>query len=322
MALLAVMLSGIVLSPFEATVSSAVYILIGAIGIPVFSAGGAGFGVLLGPTGGYLWSYPLLALIASLFCLIPAKNKWIKRVCDLLLANDGVTLKEADAPALYRAVSRATMAEIHPTWRKCADKKKKRVGYLSAEFLLGRAIHSNLYNLGKLDKVKEWLGERGVDFTLFEEIEDAALGNGGLGRLAACYLESGATVGIPLDGYGIRYRYGLFRQTFVNGFQKEEADDWQRCGDPWSYRRESESVEVEFSDFTVRAVPYDTPVIGYGGKTVNTLRLWQSEEPRGFDFEAFDAMQTDRIAKSRMSCESILMPRPCSTIEMMAGSST
>lgn len=233
------------------------------------------------------------------------KNKWIKRVCDLLLANDGVTLEEADAPALYRAVSRATMAEIHPTWRKCADKKKKRVGYLSAEFLIGRAIHSNLYNLGKLDKVKEWLGERGVDFTLFEEIEDAALGNGGLGRLAACYLESGATVGIPLDGYGIRYRYGLFRQTFVNGFQKEEADDWQRCGDPWSYRRESESVEVEFSDFTVRAVPYDTPVIGYGGKTVNTLRLWQSEEPRGFDFEAFDAMQTDRIAKSRMSCESI-----------------
>ena len=232
-------------------------------------------------------------------------KKWMSTVESLLKANDGVNIKEASAPALYRAVSRATMAEIVDKWERCKRKSEKRVGYLSAEFLVGRAIYANLYNLGKLETVKGWLREKDIDITLFEEIEDAALGNGGLGRLAACYLESGATVGVPLDGYGIRYRYGLFRQEFENGFQKEMADDWLRCGDPWSFRREEESVLVQFSDFTVRAVPYDMPVIGYGGKTINTLRLWQSEQPCKFDFEAFNNMQTDKLAKDRMRCENI-----------------
>ena len=138
-------------------------------------------------------------------------NKWIKTVEELLAANNGVDMQHASTSELYRAVSRATMAEIADTWQKCKEAPQKRVGYLSAEFLVGRAIFANLYNLGKLDEVKAILAERGVDITAFEDIEDAALGNGGLGRLAACYLESGATVGIPLDGYGIRYRYGLFR---------------------------------------------------------------------------------------------------------------
>ena len=233
------------------------------------------------------------------------KTKFISAVENLLKANDGMRISEASAPALYRAVSRATMADILDKWNKDQQKAKKRVGYLSAEFLVGRAIYANLYNLGKLEEVKAWLLEKGVDITLFEEIEDAALGNGGLGRLAACYLESGATVGIPLDGYGIRYRYGLFRQEFEGGFQKERADEWLRCGDPWSFRREEESVLVEFSDFTVRAVPYDMPVIGYGGKTINTLRLWQSEQPNKFDFDAFNNMQTDKLAKDRIRCEAI-----------------
>ncbi|MBR2343713.1 MAG: glycogen/starch/alpha-glucan family phosphorylase [Clostridia bacterium] len=233
------------------------------------------------------------------------KTQWISTVESLLRANDGVRLEDASVPSVYRAVSRATMADILDTWESCKRGSKKRVGYLSAEFLVGRAVYSNLYNLGRLETVREWMAERGVDISVFEEIEDASLGNGGLGRLAACYLESGATVGLPLDGYGIRYRYGLFKQEFVNGFQKEEADDWQRCGDPWSYRREDESVLVEFADYAVRAVPYDMPVIGYGGKTVNTLRLWQSEEAEGFDFAAFDNMQTDKIAKNRIRAESI-----------------
>ena len=233
------------------------------------------------------------------------KTKFISVVENLLKANDGMCISEANAPALYRAVSRATMADILDKWNKDQQKAKKRVGYLSAEFLVGRAVYANLYNLGKLEEVKAWLLEKGVDITLFEDIEDAALGNGGLGRLAACYLESGATVGIPLDGYGIRYRYGLFRQEFEGGFQKETADDWLRCGDPWSFRREEESVLVEFSDFTVRAVPYDMPVIGYGGKTINTLRLWQSEQPNKFDFDAFNNMQTDKLAKDRIRCEAI-----------------
>lgn len=233
------------------------------------------------------------------------KTEWIKNVEILLKANDGATLENASVPAVYRAVSRTAMAEILNTWEDCKKNSKKRVGYLSAEFLVGRAVFSNLYNLGILEDVRGWMQEKGVDIASFEQIEDAALGNGGLGRLAACYLESGATVGIPLDGYGIRYRYGLFRQEFVNGLQKEEADDWQRCGDPWSFRREDESVLVEFSDFAVRAVPYDMPVIGYGGKTVNTLRLWQSEQPDKFNFKAFDDMETDKIAKERIRCESI-----------------
>ena len=233
------------------------------------------------------------------------KNTWIKTVETLLAANNGVDLQHASTSELYRAVSRASMAEIADTWQKCKDAPQKRVGYLSAEFLVGRAIFANLYNLGKLDEVKALLAERGVDIAAFEDIEDAALGNGGLGRLAACYLESGATVGIPLDGYGIRYRYGLFRQSFENGFQKENADDWQKHGDPWSYRKEEESVLVKFSDFTTKAVPYDMPIIGYGGKTINTLRLWQSEQPGSFDFAAFDSMQIDKIAKDNVRCESI-----------------
>ena len=147
-------------------------------------------------------------------------DNWIKTVEQLLAANNGVDMQHASTSELYRAVSRATMAEIADTWQKCKEAPQKRVGYLSAEFLVGRAIFANLYNLGKLDEVKACMLERGVDITAFEDIEDAALGNGGLGRLAACYLESGATVGIPLDGYGIRYRYGLFRQSFEDGFQK------------------------------------------------------------------------------------------------------
>ena len=233
------------------------------------------------------------------------KKNWWQDVDLLVRAETGKSAEMADAPALYRAVSRAVMADISEKWQKCMESKKRRVGYLSAEFLVGRAVYANLYNLGILDEVKNALGEKQIDITEFEDVEDAALGNGGLGRLAACYLESGATVGVPLDGYGIRYRYGLFRQEFVNGFQKETADDWLRCGDPWSFRKEEESVLVKFADFTVRAVPYDMPVIGYGGKTINTLRLWQSEQPGKFDFDLFNDMKDEQLAKNRVRCEEI-----------------
>ena len=233
------------------------------------------------------------------------KKNWWQDVDLLVRAETGKSAEMADAPALYRAVSRAVMEDISEKWQKCMESKKRRVGYLSAEFLVGRAVYANLYNLGILDEVKNALGEKQIDITEFEDVEDAALGNGGLGRLAACYLESGATVGVPLDGYGIRYRYGLFRQEFVNGFQKETADDWLRCGDPWSFRKEEESVLVKFADFTVRAVPYDMPVIGYGGKTINTLRLWQSEQPGKFDFDLFNDMKDEQLAKNRVRCEEI-----------------
>ena len=150
----------------------------------------------------------------------------------------------------------------------------KNAYYLSMEFLIGRSFFNNLMELGVLDETRNILAQKGIDINIFEEIEDAALGNGGLGRLAACFLDSAAELGLPLQGYGIRYRYGLFKQAIENGFQVELPDDWQRFGDPWSIRRENEERTVRFADMTVTAVPYDMPVFG---KRINVLRLWQAE---------------------------------------------
>ena len=150
----------------------------------------------------------------------------------------------------------------------------KTASYLSMEFLVGRSFYNNLMELGVLEETRDILAEKGVDINVFEEIEDAALGNGGLGRLAACFLDSAAGIGVPLNGYGIRYKYGLFKQAIKNGFQVELPDDWQRFGDPWSVRCESGKRTVKFADMTVTAVPYDMPVFG---KRINNLRLWQAE---------------------------------------------
>ena len=129
------------------------------------------------------------------------------------------------------------------------------------EFLVGRAIFNNLLCLGLYEDTEAVLNEMGRSLSELEEIEDAALGNGGLGRLAACFLDSAASMNLPLDGYGIRYKYGLFKQGIENGFQTEKADDWTRYGDPWSVRREDEAVEVKYKDQTVKAVPYDLSLI-------------------------------------------------------------
>lgn len=150
----------------------------------------------------------------------------------------------------------------------------KNAYYLSMEFLIGRSFYNNLMELGVLEETKEILAEKGIDINVFEEIEDAALGNGGLGRLAACFLDSAAGLGLPLQGYGIRYKYGLFKQAIENGFQVELPDDWQRFGDPWSIRRDDEKRLIEFADMKVYAVPYDYPVFG---KRINRLRLFQAE---------------------------------------------
>lgn len=198
----------------------------------------------------------------------------------------GKTLKTATTNELYNAVSKAAVAQAY---RGAAPfTKKKRAAYLSAEFLIGRMVYSNLLNLGLLEETKELLATAGIDINVFEDIEDDALGNGGLGRLAACFIDSAATQDVPLDGYGIRYKYGLFKQYFEDGFQKEKADDWQAYGDPWSIRHDDETVIIDFAGQSVKAVPYDMPVIGYGGKTVNTLRLWQAEPVNSFDFDQFN----------------------------------
>lgn len=185
------------------------------------------------------------------------------------------SLDTADKSAvqLYNEVSALAMQNLRADARngRCAH-------YLSIEFLIGRVFYNNLLEMGVLEETAKILKKKGVDIRMFEEIEDAALGNGGLGRLAACYLDSGAALGLPLYGYGIRYRYGLFRQTFQNGFQKETPDDWQRFGDPWSVRREEDRISVHFADMDIEAVPYDMPVIG---KRVNILRLYQAEGNEG-----------------------------------------
>ncbi len=213
------------------------------------------------------------------------------------------TVETASTVQLYQAVSRAAMSRLAGSRPSLAA--GKRVGYFSAEFLMGRMIYANLLNMGLLKETDALLASRGVDIGVFEEIEDAALGNGGLGRLAACFLDSAATQGIPLDGYGIRYRYGLFKQTFENGFQQESADDWTRFGDPWSVRREEEAVQVSFRGETVKAVPYDMPVIGYGGQMVNNLRLWQAEPLKPFDFQLFNAQKYAAAVRERDNAETI-----------------
>ena len=223
----------------------------------------------------------------------------------VLHAEYACDLKTAGKFELYNAVSRAVMEEIFTDWNNEKNSPRRRCGYFSAEFLMGRAIYSNLMNLGILDEVGAALASVGEDVKQFEEVEDAALGNGGLGRLAACYLESAASKDIALDGYGIRYRYGLFRQTFVDGYQHEEGDDWLRWGDPWSVRVDRDAVLVRFADQTVRAVPYDMPVFGYKNGVVNTLRLWQSEPVQAFDFASFNEMKGEVKATENFNATKI-----------------
>lgn len=218
------------------------------------------------------------------------KEQFLARISENLRVDSRTDISHAAPKQLHNALSRAVMDDIIPLWDKTEERhnEKRRAYYLSAEFLMGRAVFNNLYCAGLLDEAKEILSEQGVDIACLEEIEDAALGNGGLGRLAACFLDSAAAHDIPLNGYGIRYRYGLFKQSIGNGFQQESADAWLDCGDAWSIRAENDAVRVDFADQSVLAVPYDIPIIGYGKKAVNTLRLWQSESLKGFDFGKFD----------------------------------
>ncbi len=232
------------------------------------------------------------------------KNEFLKEFAYLLQVA-GSDVASSDVKLRYNALSKAIMAELYADWEASRQNEKRRCGYLSAEFLVGRTLFSNLLNLGILQDVRETLALQGVDINEFEEVEDAALGNGGLGRLAACFLDSAATQNIPLDGYGLRYRYGLFKQRFKDGFQEEEGDDWLAWGDPWSVRREEEKVRVDFADFSVYAVPYDMPVIGYQNGVINTLRLWQSEPIQSFDFSLFDEMRGNEIAENNFKATQI-----------------
>lgn len=232
-----------------------------------------------------------------------SNSKFKADTAAILDLNYGKTMKDATTVQLYDAVSRAAMRSLGKDWG--LESSDKKVCYLSAEFLIGRLVYSNLYNMGLFDQFAQLMEENNIDIRVFEDTPDAALGNGGLGRLAACFLDSGATLGITLHGYGIRYQYGLFKQYFEDGFQKELPDDWQRFGDPWSVRKEAERVRIDYKNQSVYAVPYDTPVIGFGGRKVNTLRLWQAEPLESFNFDLFNEQKYDEANKARNEAEAI-----------------
>ena len=219
-----------------------------------------------------------------------------------------VNMKEATPQELHQALGQAVMMAISDAWNesKRLRRHQRKAYYISAEYLIGRLVYSNLYNLGILEEMKKLFADRGVDLACLEEIEDAALGNGGLGRLAACFLDSAASCDIPLSGYGLRYKFGLFKQSFDDyGSQKENADDWSKFGDPWSFRRFKHAVTVKFPDHTVLAVPYDVPVIGYGTNNIGTLRLWQCEAEEELDFNAFNDQDYLRALAQKNKAEDI-----------------
>lgn len=227
--------------------------------------------------------------------------------------------------ALSYLVRDRLMARWAKTRRELALEGAKRVYYLSAEFLLGRLMSSNLLAIDLYEPMKEVLAELGISLADLLECEtDAGLGNGGLGRLAACFLDSMATLGINGYGYGIRYEFGIFDQAFKNGWQHETPDEWLRFGNPWEIVRPEHTVEVNFygrcvetSDghgkFTVRwidtqkvlGVPFDTPVAGYGNDKVNTLRLWQARSGNEFDFGLFNDGDYIRAVEDKTASEVI-----------------
>ena len=237
-------------------------------------------------------------------------------------------LEDASQQQIYSAVAYAVKdfiidqwIETHKTYKK---NKVKYVYYLSMEFLMGRALGNNMINLTFYDEMKEALEELGLDINLIEDQEpDAALGNGGLGRLAACFLDSLATLGYPAYGCGIRYHYGMFKQKIENGFQIEKPDDWLRNGNPFEIRRDEYAQEVKFGGYvdveidqngkqhyvqknyqSVRAIPYDMPIVGYGNHVINTLRIWDAEAMQTFKLDSFDkgeyqkAVEEENLAKN------------------------
>jgi phosphorylase, glycogen/starch/alpha-glucan family len=257
------------------------------------------------------------------------KSQLKKSILRKIRRQYGKTIEEAHEYEIYYAVSRATLDYIVENWyntkKTYAKKQVKQMYYFSAEFLMGRYLGNNLINLQINEAVKETLQELGVDINKVEDREmDAGLGNGGLGRLAACFLDSLATLELPGHGYGLRYKYGMFDQRIENGFQVEYPDDWTKFGDPWSIKRIDRVYEVKFggqievhrdevgkeyfkrvNTENVNAVAYDVPIIGYGNDTVNTLRLWEARSPEGFDLKLFNDQKYLLASENAVEAEDI-----------------
>ena len=216
-------------------------------------------------------------------------------------------IKSATPQEIHNALGDTVMELYADRWNVSREEhlSKRRAAYLSMEFLVGRAVYNNLLCLGIYNDVQEVFSELGISLTDLEVIEDAALGNGGLGRLAACFLDSAASLSLPLDGYGIRYKYGLFKQSIVDGYQCEDIDDWTKYGDCWSKRCEEDTVLINYNGQTVKAVPYDMPVFGCKTENVGTLRLWQAEPVKEFDFDTFNRQNYLEASKEKIYAEDI-----------------
>ena len=206
----------------------------------------------------------------------------------------GVTPPTATNRKFWSGLSSAVMEQIADNWEatRSAYAAARQQHYFSAEFLQGRALLNNLTNVGLVDEARAASKAAGHELAdVLEAEHDAALGNGGLGRLAACFLDSAVTQDYPVTGYGLLYRYGLFRQSFENGYQREEPDAWMENGYDFIIRRASEQRRIHFDDMDVRAIPYDMPITGYGTDNVGTLRLWKSEPINEFDYDAFNSQR-------------------------------
>jgi starch phosphorylase len=243
-----------------------------------------------------------------------------------LLFDNAVDPASAGFRERFEALARSVRDILSQRWVRTQatyDRANpKRVYYLSMEFLIGRSLANNVTNLLLDPLVRQAVAEHRLDWLgLLEEEPDAGLGNGGLGRLAACFLDSMATMQLPAMGYGLRYEYGIFRQTIANGWQQEQPDNWLRRADPWEVARPTEKVEVGLNcSFDIRegmlrlvpgkpssliGIPFDRPVVGYGGKTINTLRLWAAAAPDYFDFEAFSSGHFVGAVAETLAAESL-----------------
>ena len=257
-----------------------------------------------------------------------SKAELKQNIIDNLMMLYRKSIEDATPQQVFQAVAYALKEVIFEQWmathKEFGKQDSKIVYYMSMEFLMGRALGNNLINLKAYKEVKEVLDELGFDMNVIEDEEpDAALGNGGLGRLAACFLDSLSTLGYPAYGCGIRYRYGIFEQKIEDGYQVEIPDYWLQNGNPFELRRPEYAVEVKFGGYTriekmangrdryvqdgyqsVRAIPYDMPVVGYGNNMVNTLRIWDAEPIRTFDLHSFDkgdyqkAVEQENLAKT------------------------
>ncbi|MCQ9370293.1 glycogen/starch/alpha-glucan phosphorylase [Corynebacterium sp. 35RC1] len=216
-------------------------------------------------------------------------------------AASGTAPTSATGRKFWFGLSHAVMEQLAENWEATtkAYAATRQQHYFSAEFLMGRALLNNLTNLDLVDVAEQATAANGHALSdVLEAENDAALGNGGLGRLAACFLDSAVTQDYPVTGYGILYRYGLFKQVFDNGFQTEEPDAWKEDGYPFVVRRENQIRTVHFDDMHLRAVPYDMPITGYGTNNVGTLRLWKAEPLEEFDYDAFNSQRfTDAIVE-------------------------